>query len=298
MSEQNAGGFVNQVGRGLGGLFKFLVRLIFVLVLAVALGAGIYFGVVRGIPALDRLYVQPVRENSTKIAALEARATQTAEQFNLQIADLQERITALEVQNDTDKETLAALETQLAAIEELQTTQQTLSQRLDELAAALATLEQALADTQSDQQAALDDLSDAVTANQAALAAIQQELAQEDFPAEQVYLELQLVKAMALLTRSQVFIFQQNLGLAQQDVTAARELVAGISALPLESEAVDLPQILMRLDLALGNLPDQPDQASADIQVAWDLLVAGVSGLGAAAADAGPPPPPTATPSP
>lgn len=275
MSDQQNSGFIDQLGRGLGGLFKFIIRLLFVLVLAVALGAGLYYGIAYGLPALDRAYLQPVRDNTAAIADLEAETAQLATAQASQMAGLQERVTALEVQNDTNLDTLDAVQSRLDALEPLAAEQTELLERLDALETALTDLDAALTAAQTTSSSGLADLQESVAANQQALTAITAELESSDFPLDQAYADLQLVKAMALLTRAQLFLFQSNLGLAAQDITRARDLLVAVNQDPA-LDSLDLGPVLTRLSLALSSLPLNPDLAASDLAVAWDLLVAGV----------------------
>ncbi len=303
MSNQENGA-VNQFGRALLGLFKFILRLLFVLLLAVALGAGIFFGISRGLPALERSYVQPVRDNAAAITALEARATQSAEQTGAQITALQERITALEVQNDSAENTLAEIQSQLETLNPLLDDQAALAARLDELDAAIAGLDEALAAIESENAAEISALESGIDENAAALEALAEEIAANDFPVAQAYADLQLVKVMALLTRAQVFVFQENAGLAQTDVESARDLLLSLAEDPAFA-AFNLSPILTRIDLALESLPGQPDRAANDLEAAWDLLLEGAAGeaLAGGETDSGaesdsPTPTPAATPTP
>lgn len=273
-SDQN-NGFIDQLGRGLGGLFRFIIRLLFVLVLAVALGAGLYFGIAYGLPALDRAYLQPVRDNTRAVADLEARADQQAEQQATQMAGLQERVTALEVQNDTNLDNLAAIQAQLDELAPLATEQAALVEQLDQLDRALTELDSTLTTGQTSIETEVSSLQDALSENQQAITDIQAELDSNDFPFDQAYADLQIVKAMALLTRAQVFLFQNNLGLATQDVTQARDLLIALDQDPA-LDGMDLAPVLNRLSLALSSLPLNPNLAASDLEVAWDLLVAGV----------------------
>ncbi len=276
MSNENQNSFIDQLGRGLGGLFKFIIRLAFVLVLAVAVGAGLYYGIAYGIPALDRAYLEPVRNNTAAIADLEAQAKLDAAQYSGQLAVLQERITALEVQNDTNLNTIDSLQTQLEQLVPLAAEQEALAEQVNALDTALQALDQALAQAQNENSATFAELQETLTGNQESLDAITAELAANDFPLDQAYADLQVVKAMALLTRAQVFTFQANYGLAAADIEAARTLLIDLDGDPA-LEGLDLSPILNRLSLALGSLPDSPDLASADLSVAWELLVEGIS---------------------
>lgn len=276
MSNESKNGFIDQMGRGLGGLFKFIVRLLFVLVLAVGLGVGIYYAIAYGIPALDRAYLQPVRDNTAAIADLQDQADLIASQNGDQISALQERITQLEVQNDTNLDTIDALQTQLDSLGSVAADQAALAEQVAALDEALQALDDTLAGAQAETGETLTGLQETIAANSDAIAGITAEMAANDFPLDQAYADLQLVKAMALLTRAQVFIFQANYGLAAADVESARALLSAVDRDPALA-GLDLTPVLNRLSLALGGLPQSPDLASADLAVAWDLLVEGIT---------------------
>ncbi len=296
MSEEN-NGFLDQIGRGLVGLFKFLIRLTFVLVLAVALGAGIFFGITTGLPALDRAYLQPVRDNTAAIAALQARATQSAEQHAAQVQALQDRVTELEVFIDGQKATVADLETRLAALAPLADSQAALETRLDDLDAALADVDEALAAAQ-EASAAAEALAEETAANADQLAALEALLAENPYPAELLYAELQAVKVMGLLSRAQVYLLQEETGLAQADLEAARDLLAAAAA---DGDLLGDTGLAVqaRISLALGNLAARPDRALTDIQTAWDQLISAlVPSPESPEEEAAPAPAPAAAPTP
>jgi len=96
----------------------------------------------------------------------------------------------------------------------------------------------------------------------------------------------ELLRAMELLSRARLFLYQSNFGLARSDVQTARDVLAGMQATAPESKQKDLNEAIFRLNLALQNLPDFPVAASDDLDIAWQILVGGY------------PVPPTATPTP
>jgi hypothetical protein len=84
-----------------------------------------------------------------------------------------------------------------------------------------------------------------------------------------------LLRAMELLSRARLFLYQSNFGLARSDVQAARNVLAGMQPNAPESKQMDLTEALFRLDLALKNLPDFPVAASDDLDIAWQILMDG-----------------------
>ncbi len=84
--------------------------------------------------------------------------------------------------------------------------------------------------------------------------------------------EVMMTRALDMLGRARLYLAQSNFGLAKEDVQNARDLLAG-----LQTETNDelLKQVVARLDLALGNLPDFPVVASGDLEIAWQILISG-----------------------
>ncbi|NOH04102.1 MAG: hypothetical protein HND47_20095 [Chloroflexi bacterium] len=84
--------------------------------------------------------------------------------------------------------------------------------------------------------------------------------------------EVMLTRALDTLARGRLYLAQSNFGLAKADVQLARDLLAEVLA---ETNDDLLAQAIARLDTALGNLPDFPVIAAADLEIAWQILVAG-----------------------
>ncbi len=298
-------GFVDQLGRFFGGFFKFTIRLVFVLVLAVAVGAGLFFGITRGIPAIERVFVQPVRENSAAIASLEARATQSASQSATQVASLQSRLTALEIQNDSEEMVLGEIESQVATLLPLLEGQAELAASLEAAQEAIANMQSDLTTLQTGSESDMMLVQERLDELAASLGSVQETLAANDFPVAQAYADLQLAKILTLLTRVQVFLHQGNPGLARADLETARDMLLGYQGAPEFAES-DLLPVITRLDLALESISERPDRALNDIEIAWDLLLEGIQGEGLqpgsdapeGETDVQPTPTPTATPAP
>jgi hypothetical protein len=84
-----------------------------------------------------------------------------------------------------------------------------------------------------------------------------------------------LIRAMELLSRARLFLYQSNFGLARSDAQAARDVLAEMQAVAPESKQKDLTEALFRLDLVIKNLPDFPVAASDDLDIAWQILMDG-----------------------
>lgn len=84
--------------------------------------------------------------------------------------------------------------------------------------------------------------------------------------------EVMMTRALDTLARARLYLAQSNFGLAKVDVQSARDLLAELQA---ETNDDVLVQVISRLDLTLGNLPDFPVVASGDLEIAWQILMSG-----------------------
>ena len=82
---------------------------------------------------------------------------------------------------------------------------------------------------------------------------------------------------MQWLIRARLVLVQNNLGLAQVDLLAARRVLVALQVeLSTEQaeQAAQIAQVVARLDAALGYLPTAPVAAADELEGAWQLLVA------------------------
>ena len=84
--------------------------------------------------------------------------------------------------------------------------------------------------------------------------------------------EVMLTRALDILARGRLYLSQSNFGLARVDVESARDLLVELQA---ETNDEILVQAIVRLNMALGNLPDFPVVASGDLEIAWQILMSG-----------------------
>jgi len=331
--------FPSRLGKALVWLIGFLLRVLVVLAVGAAVGAGLYFG---GMFAY-RQFLEPVPVHTIRLDILEGRQDQMVDRFAQQQEDLQLRVGDLESQTDARKLALDGLQERIGEVETLQAD---VVARLDQALEELELLQSALEEA----QAARDVLESAQVAGQADLEALRVDLealqaglsghesdleeARDDLEAlhaqvadltEQVdvygmdaaalsealsgdrsptvlFHQLQLVKAMELLTRARLVLVQNNLGLAQFDVQAGRRILVDLQAEVPAYQSEQLARIVARLDAALSNLPDAPVAAADELEGAWQLLLAGLPAEPAAVPApettpaATPQPEPTATP--
>jgi hypothetical protein len=154
-------------------------------------------------------------------------------------------------------------------IADLQTKLDTIESVQNEHDQSLTEMDKRLIDVETEINARTESL--------AALERLQSEL-EEQNQALSAELERQiaLLKAMELLSRARLSMYQSNFGLARQDVQIARDTLAGIEPDAPGTLAQELGAVLLRLDLTLSNLPDFPVAASDDLDIAWQILLSGM----------------------
>ncbi len=280
--------------RALGWLAKFILRLLFVVVIGILLGGGIYWGVTYGVGTLNQRVLQPIQDHAQRLDDLESRHTQDYGRLNErtqalqeQTQALQEEIQSLQKQSNALQETVDTLKTHLAVTEslmvELQTTlkdvqeslsalenrQSTLGPEVTKLRTALKTL-----------QTTVDNLTATVTQTVTTVEGLSL-IVKDETPLLGVRAEVQLLKAMELLTRARLELTQNNLGAATTEVQEARELLLTLNATVPPYQQSALTAIVQRLDLGLANLPNAPRLAADDFEIAWQLLKQGLPAFSA-----------------
>jgi uncharacterized coiled-coil protein SlyX len=273
-------------GRRLWQAFKrlliFLFRALLTLLILGAIGAAIYFGA----PVLiDEYLLKDVKVNSERIQEITLEMEDDLQISTQKLNDLQARLETLEIQNDSDKQTISDLQTQLAEAETALQDQGEALGGLDDLRASLDDYTLALASFEDQISVHEADLADARaefgTLN-LSLAAQQNEIEmlQAQFEAQDttdtLRQELALLKVMELITRTRVSIGDENTGLAKDDLLAAQDLLALLSTQVSVTQSTYLMDIAGRLELAAGNLAQAPGLADKDLEVAWQLLLQGM----------------------
>jgi uncharacterized protein YoxC len=157
---------------------------------------------------------------------------------------------------------MAPVEQNTAQIDNLEEQITSLQTQVDEMNTRVQTLEQAV----ETHTASIDRL-------KGLQEAIEEKLQQNNSEIlVQLRHEVMMTRALDVLGRARLYLAQSNFGSAREDIRAARDLLA-----ELEAETGDqvLGEVIQRLNLALGNLPQFPVVAAGDLEIAWQLLVSG-----------------------
>jgi predicted RNase H-like nuclease (RuvC/YqgF family) len=241
----------------MGRAFVNILRYLLILALIAGVVAAIYFGT----PYLYEKFIQPIEENTARLDEVENKQAADIEQLTDQIADLKSRLADLETRQTTSAQTLAEVEGQITALESAVEAHDETLEQLETIQAAL----DSLALESSDHESSFEEVN-------LALADVQRQVA--------------LSRAIEMLSRARLYLYESNFGLARLDVEAARDLLLSVqSEIPADKEPT-LGEVITRLDMALDNLPDFPVIAADDLNIAWQLLVNDLPDL----------PTPTATP--
>src|SRR5688572_6766813 len=188
--------FSSRFGNAFSNFLRSVVRFFITVLIIVAFGAALYYG----LPYLYKAFIAPVEQNAEEISNVENQifALQT------QQSDLDSRLGALE----------DSVETYTVSILNLEEAQATLESQLEE------------------------------NNNEVLL---------------ELKHEIMMTRILDLLARARLLLAQSNFGLAREDVQSASDLLIELQA---ETGDENLNQAIVRLDLALDNLPLFPVVAS------------------------------------
>ncbi|OGO19719.1 MAG: hypothetical protein A2Z14_00680 [Chloroflexi bacterium RBG_16_48_8] len=228
------------------GLF---LRFFFVTLVGIAIGVGAYYG----IPALYKDFIQPVQINTQRVAELEESLAQLQVDFLEKQSSLSTSFAKVEGEVAGQHEDLAVLQAQGQGLET----------RMDEVQSELEGV-QSLSDRLRETEESLEDLGKRLGALEAALE-------EEDPPIEQIQRQIELLRVMELVTRARLWLIQDNLGKAVDDLAIAKEILENLNADAQEDEVI-MP-IIERLDQILFEIPLSPVIAADDLEIVWQYLI-------------------------
>ena len=178
---------------------------------------------------------------------------------------------------------ITPVEQNTAQVRELQSRQEQTEQQLADLQSRLETIETGQSrnvKSLTDMDQRLGDIEKEIAARTKSLAELedmQTELqAQNKTVSAELERQINLLKAMELLSRARLSMYQSNFGLAKQDVQIGRDLLAKVQPDAPAPLADELDAVVQRLDMTLSNLPNFPVAASDDLDLAWQILLAGL----------------------
>lgn len=247
-----------------------------------------------GLAVLYIQYVQPLQES---VEELDARMQQNEDQISRRMDNIADRLAVIEDQSDSFKEALADLEVQLEAIE---ASQEILAAGQSEIAEDIQALDTEVSDMETRLGALESDLQAYISIKETLQAKL--ETLQVDVEAASSFItgfnqnaetlsdqitsygerwqalenEIQLLKAMELLTRSRILLVQGNTDLARADIQDARDLLADLSGKVSDFQETALLEITSRLDNVLERINTAPTSVVNLLESAWKMLFEGL----------------------
>ncbi len=254
MDQQQTNATGSRILRGIAAFFAFLLRLIFVIVLAILLGIGIYYGV----PWAYRALVQPIQDNAARITALEQRVEQEQVRLREENRLLQERVAALEAAiTELREETALHAQAQQEAEERIQDVED----RSARIGSALETLQQDLQEMRGSLESMVADMDRWSESSQGQLDELEGRLA--------------LLQTAQDLLKARLFLLEDNLTGARDVIRlAASHLDRAIILMPAQTDILmDLQERLMGMDSLIVNhsfrtLPELESVWAALIEIA------------------------------
>ena len=82
-----------------------------------------------------------------------------------------------------------------------------------------------------------------------------------------------MIQAMTLLCKAHLWLAEDNLGLAAEEIMAARDILTFIPESDSVEEDALIDQIIDRLSLALADVRTIPIVAADELEIAWKLML-------------------------
>jgi hypothetical protein len=239
----------NHLARALKALWRFFLLLL----TGILVGGAIYFSFVQ----FYLNVVQVSQDSAGRISAAATLSVQEQAQVSNRMDALSQRVAALEKQQGNQVELISGLEGKTSTLDQVVKDQSAALARVSVLETRIATLTADInANNSQDRK-----LADSLTASDAPFASMQR--------------EVQVLKAMELVSRARLNLMQNNAGLAQKDVERAYTLLVGMKDTTPTAQKPFVDLWLQRLNLVQGNLPGYPVMAADDLEIAWRLLADG-----------------------
>ncbi len=145
--------------------------------------------------------------------------------------------------------------------------------RQDELAAERATLDERIGGVDG-RVGGLEDALDEHTRRLAELDAMDVTLASgQSAGTAEAAREVSILRAMELMSRARLFLYESNFGLAEEDLVAARDVLAALDEGTASTSQETIQVAIERLDRTIDSLPELPVVASDDLDIAWQALL-------------------------
>jgi len=238
-----------------------LLRLILIILIGILIGAGLYFG----FKYVYKQVVTPIQQNQAEIQSLNTRVNQQWDLINEKNVDLEERLTQIE--NDQDllnnqiSEMLTKIDQNTADLEAFEMKYNDLVEKTDDLDKGIQNLAKQDEEFQNQNEEFKTSLENMDVDNK--VKPLQQEVA--------------IFKILLQINRGRLFLVQNNLGLAEQELLIAEEMFDSLSEISPENEE-EIASWNARINLAINHLPDNPVLTNDDLEILWTMMSNGFTG--------------------
>lgn len=267
------------VGRRLLWVITTTILLLLILVLLAAIAGGGAFGVSEVNRSLNDLQAQ-IDTNEENLASLQAEVdaefetaapSQQLETLDVLQADVSQLQTDLATDLETQEQKLAQLEDALTtAVSNSTTAEASISDGLLVLQEDLNETNGRIDDLGGEIDAVQTDLE---TAN-SSVSSLETAVSENQLSPDVLQETITLFRIWELIARARMRLLENNFGLAESDIEQALYtsdfLIEKREAAGIDSEGLSIVQT--RLALALSNLPETPEQAHNDLDIAWNEI--------------------------
>lgn len=248
-------------------LFKGFVRLVLVALGGGAIGLVAYLAYVF---IIRDLVTQPTTEFQQAFSISETRQARSQERFEERLSEYSERIAVLESRHTTDAEMLDELQSDIRALETAIANQSDLLERVEALEDSLQTTLQQQEEMNQQLESGITEIGEVQSTLQAAAGA------EGEVSTSELLRELRLLHALELIDRSRLYMLQNNLGLAEQDVLLAKEILLTLQEKAPLNQQTKLEDWIDRLESVANDLPQSPRVAAIDLDIIWDMMILGL----------------------
>lgn len=266
--ESSKGSGLQLVGR----VFRFLVRLLFVLVIGTLIGLGLFYGV----PWVYRRLVWPIQENSARITVLEEQVAKNSESIfdnhrareerietlETETADMQERADA----EARDQETLSQESEQLgrrvtSLEDDVEAQRQAIEQARSDFTAATSGLEQQLEGVEERLEEVQGELGQQIQASAEDLGELEGEL-------DEALVHLSLLQTAQDLLKVRLHLTEENFGTAREALAlAVVHLDRATAQSPSDAEVLD--DLRTRMLAADDLIAERSFRAGPTLEALW-----------------------------
>ncbi len=232
-----------------------LLRLLLVVLFGSLLGAGIYFTFSSWIPTVKKEFLDPVEENTQRLDILESDLQGTLHQLKDAPEEIREEAAALQSEQLSLQETLQVLDLSLLD-------QQTDLERMKTDVAEQSTQVQQLTEDQATHSAARERDQEIIQYLATAQAA-------QSYLAEAI----ELVSIANRIDRANQQILHDNYGQAQEELISGIDQLSSLERQVPGNQQENLAALTDLLTKAVSDLPEDPNQASDRLILAWEILI-------------------------